>query len=125
MRFYHRRRYNAGRRASKPDPSSVLKERLLERRRQWEEFHRWEAEQPPWERPVAEILEDLGAIWNWFPEEEKTTDFYSITDLRDEHPDWFREDLEILFALAIEGKIVPQVWKVMPMSEAAAAHRYI
>jgi NADPH:quinone reductase-like Zn-dependent oxidoreductase len=64
-------------------------------------------------------------LWNWFPTDSKTAVFYSITDMRNEHPDWFRDDLATLFDLAVAGKITPQIWKVMPLSEAATAHRYI
>ena len=64
-------------------------------------------------------------LWNWFPSDDKTAEFYSITDMRNEHPDWFRDDLSTLFDLAVTGEITPQIWKVMPLSEAATAHRYI
>ena len=64
-------------------------------------------------------------LWKWFPEGEKTTAFYLITGMREEHPDWFREDLATLFELARSGKISPQVWKTMPLADAASAHRLI
>ena len=64
-------------------------------------------------------------LWDWFPEDSKTSGFYSITDMRKEHPDWFRQDLATLFELAVTGQIAPNIWKTMPLAEAAAAHRYI
>ena len=64
-------------------------------------------------------------LWNWFPTANKTAGFYSITDMRSEHPDWFQDDLSTLFDLAVAGEITPQIWKVMPLSEAATAHRHI
>jgi len=64
-------------------------------------------------------------VWDWFPDENKSSQFYSITEMRSEHPDWFREDLVTLFDLAASGKIAPNIWKVMPLADAAAAHRYI
>jgi len=64
-------------------------------------------------------------VWNWFPEDDKTTGFYSITDLRNEQPQWFRKDLEALFELSNSGKITPEVFKVLPLEEAALAHRLI
>ena len=64
-------------------------------------------------------------LWDWFPDEQKTADFYSITDMRTQHPDWFRDDLTSLFDMAVAGEITPQIWKLMPLSEAAAAHRLI
>jgi hypothetical protein len=45
-----------------------------ERRRQWEAFHRWEAEQPPMERPAADVVADLGAILEWMPREALAED---------------------------------------------------
>jgi NADPH:quinone reductase-like Zn-dependent oxidoreductase len=64
-------------------------------------------------------------LWKWFPDEQKTAVFYSITELRTQHPDWFRKDLGKLFKMATAGEITPQIWKVMPLSKAAAAHRFI
>jgi len=64
-------------------------------------------------------------LWDWFPDDSKTTGFYSITDMRQEHPEWFRQDLATLFDLAVTGQIAPNIWKTMPLAEAAAAHRYI
>ena len=51
-----------------------LKEQLMERRRQWEAFNRWEEQQPPVERDPAQILADLGAILRWIPEEDRLRD---------------------------------------------------
>ena len=64
-------------------------------------------------------------LWDWFPDQQKTAVFYSITELRSQHPDWFREDLSKLFDMAVTGEIAPRIWKVMPLSEATAAHRFI
>lgn len=44
------------------------------RRKQWEAFNRWEAEQPPIERDPGDILADLGTIWNWLPREVREQD---------------------------------------------------
>lgn len=64
-------------------------------------------------------------LWNWFPDDNKTTEFYSIEDTRTAHPDWFREDLTTLFELADSGQITPNIWKTLPLGDAAVAHRYI
>jgi NADPH:quinone reductase-like Zn-dependent oxidoreductase len=45
--------------------------------------------------------------------------------MREEHPDWFREDLGRLFNMLAEGSIDPQVWQVMPLEQATEAHRLI
>ena len=52
----------------------TLREQLEERRRQWEAFNRWEAEQAPVERDSANILADLGAILQWMPPEARLYD---------------------------------------------------
>lgn len=51
--------------------------------------------------------------------------FYSITDLRNQHPDWFANDLNRLFELLSNSKIKPAIWKRMPLSEARQAHELI
>ncbi len=63
--------------------------------------------------------------WDWFPEQDKRVSFYSIQDEREAHPDWFREDLAALFALALKENIDPHIWRHMPLEEAAEAHRLI
>jgi hypothetical protein len=52
----------------------TLKEQLVERRRQWEAFNRWEEQLPPTERDPARILADLGAILSWIPQEDRLFD---------------------------------------------------
>ena len=52
------------------------REQFQFRQRQWAEFNRWEAEQPPIERDPADILADLGTIWGWFPVEVRERDPY-------------------------------------------------
>ena len=59
--------------------------------------------------------------WDWFPDEERLVGFYTITDMRDEHPDWFKQDVQALFKLLAEGNIKPQIWKTLPLTEAAQA----
>ena len=64
-------------------------------------------------------------MWSWFGAGERRVQFYSITQMREEHPDWFREDLGRLFNMLAEGSIDPQVWQVMPLEQATEAHRLI
>ncbi len=63
--------------------------------------------------------------WEWFPEDDKRVTFYSIQSQREAEPGWFRDDLTALFDLALEGNLDPQIWKRLPLSEAAEAHRLI
>jgi NADPH:quinone reductase-like Zn-dependent oxidoreductase len=50
---------------------------------------------------------------------------YSITSLRVAHPEWFREDLSLLFTWLAEGKIDPLISHQIPLREAAQAHRIV
>ena len=59
---------------TKEERLTTLREQVAERQRQWEEFHRWEAQQPPLEREPARILADLGTIWSWLPPEVRAED---------------------------------------------------
>jgi hypothetical protein len=52
----------------------TLKEQYQLRQRQWDEFHRWESEQPLIEREPAAIIADLGAILSWMPAEARLHD---------------------------------------------------
>lgn len=52
----------------------TLKERYELRQQQWNEFHRWEREQPRFEREPARIIADLGAILSWLPAEVRLRD---------------------------------------------------
>ena len=52
----------------------TLKEHYALRQRQWDEFHRWESEQPSIEREPARIIADLGAIWSWLPTDVRLLD---------------------------------------------------
>jgi len=63
--------------------------------------------------------------WDWFPDQQRRVSFYSIADMRTEHPDWFRSDLASLFELLAEGNIQPQIWRTLPLKEAAQAHQMI
>ena len=64
-------------------------------------------------------------LWQWFGTADRSVQFYSITQMREAHPDWFREDLGQLFRLLGDGGIDPQVWRVLPLERAAEAHRLI
>jgi len=65
-------------------------------------------------------------MWRLFDNEDRVVaPMYGITTMRDEHPEWFREDLQQLTALLAEGRISPRVWKTMSLDQAAEAHRMI
>jgi NADPH:quinone reductase-like Zn-dependent oxidoreductase len=63
-------------------------------------------------------------LWNLLPNQRRAS-FYSITALRDKHPEWFKEDLRALFKLLLAGKIDPVIERHMKLEEAKDAHLLI
>lgn len=63
-------------------------------------------------------------LWNILPD-GRSTAFYSIGTMRQQHPDWFSEDLTQLFEWLGQGKIKPVIDKQMPLTEARHAHELI
>jgi len=61
-------------------------------------------------------------LWNLLPT-KPSAKFYVITSLRKKHPNWFKDDLNILFMLLSEKKIKPVIGKVMKLDQAAEAHK--
>ena len=61
-------------------------------------------------------------VWGWLPWGKRAR-FYSINVMRARHPEWFREDLERLFALLADRAIHPRVAERISFDEIAAAHR--
>lgn len=55
----------------------------------------------------------------------KSVHFYNIAGDRRRHPDWFRQDLEQLFALLRERRIQPQISHQFSLDEAPQAHRLL
>ncbi len=51
--------------------------------------------------------------------------FYSIANLKKQHPEWFREDLTELFQLLVKKQIKPIIADRLPLQEAAYAHKLI
>jgi threonine dehydrogenase-like Zn-dependent dehydrogenase len=49
--------------------------------------------------------------------------FYSINVLRPRHPDWFKQDLERLFAMLAEGRIRSRVAERISFDGVADAYR--
>lgn len=70
------------------------------------------------------IRVQLRAIFNFLPF-RPSVHFYSIGALKKQHPDWFFEDLSKLFQLLKDKKIKPEIWKTMPLNQAAQAHKLI
>jgi NADPH:quinone reductase-like Zn-dependent oxidoreductase len=61
-------------------------------------------------------------LWRGLPGGKRAR-FYSINVMRAQHPAWFKEDLERLFALLAERAISPRVEERIGFSEVAEAHR--
>jgi NADPH:quinone reductase-like Zn-dependent oxidoreductase len=62
-------------------------------------------------------------LWNAFG--HARAQFYSVTDMRHAHPDWFRADLTALFDLLSKGSIAPHVAERIGLADVAAAHRRV
>jgi NADPH:quinone reductase len=52
----------------------------------------------------------------------KKAEWYNVTKLRNQRPEWFREDLSKLFALLAERQIQPIIGAKFPLTEAALAN---
>ena len=63
-------------------------------------------------------------LWDWLPNGHSTA-FYSIGAMRRRHPEWFRSDLEALFAMLAERRIAPVVAEVLPLAQVREAHERI
>ena len=50
---------------------------------------------------------------------------YSVTTLMKEQPEWFREDLALIFDLLAEGRLHPLIAARIPLREAARAHQLL
>ncbi|MGG2199212.1 medium chain dehydrogenase/reductase family protein [Paenibacillus validus] len=81
--------------------------------------------------PDAEAASRLRGDWSrlsqgqWHSEKPVLASAYSVTQWKREHPSWFRLDLQALLQLLSEGRIKPVVHAVIPLQEAAEAHRLI
>ncbi|HIK44004.1 MAG TPA: zinc-binding dehydrogenase [Leptolyngbyaceae cyanobacterium M65_K2018_010] len=51
--------------------------------------------------------------------------FYSITGLKQQHPDWFKQDLGMLLDWLAAGRIRPVIAQRLPLQEAMTAHRLL
>lgn len=63
-------------------------------------------------------------VWNLLPNGKRAS-FYSITQLRKKHPEWFREDLARLLGWLADGTIAPRVAERIGLADVADAHRRI
>jgi NADPH2:quinone reductase len=61
---------------------------------------------------------------NLVPDERKFM-LYSIQTLKRLKPDWFHEDLILLFNLLEQGKIKPIIAERMPLNRAAQSHELL
>jgi NADPH:quinone reductase-like Zn-dependent oxidoreductase len=55
----------------------------------------------------------------------KKCEWYNVTNLRKQHPDWFRQDLSILLDLLAKGKIRPVIGARLGLRDAAKANQLI
>ncbi|MBT3388877.1 MAG: zinc-binding dehydrogenase [Chloroflexi bacterium] len=64
------------------------------------------------------------ALWNILPNGRKAA-FYAIGGMREKNPDWFKEDLAVLFDLLKAGQIKPSIERRMKLEDAKEAHELI
>ena len=70
-------------------------------------------------------LDFLSVVFmNLLPNGRKAS-FYGIGQLREKHPDWFKEDLAALFQLLEAGKIKPTIERRIKLEDAQEAHTLI
>jgi NADPH2:quinone reductase len=62
--------------------------------------------------------------WNLLPNKPSAS-FYVISSVKDKHPDWFKNDLEVLFQLLSDRKIKPVIGKIMKLDQAVEAHKLV
>lgn len=60
-------------------------------------------------------------LWRWLPG-GKIARFYSINAMRARQPDWFKHDLEELFALLRKGEIKPSIARRISFDQVAEMH---
>ena len=63
-------------------------------------------------------------MWNLLPN-RRSTAFYSIAATRKKHPDWYRQDLAVLFDLLSRKKIEPVIARRLPITQAVEAYELI
>lgn len=63
-------------------------------------------------------------LWDWLPN-GRATAFYSIGAMRKKNPDWFLEDLSVLFTMLADGRIAPVVAEVLPFEQVRYAHERV
>jgi NADPH:quinone reductase-like Zn-dependent oxidoreductase len=75
-------------------------------------------------RGMFSIIASIARMYLWrFLPGGKRARFYSINAMRVRHADWFKQDLEQLFALLANHQIHPRVAKRISFDEVADAHR--
>ena len=69
--------------------------------------------------PIIGSAALLAALW---PLPGKSIKMYSVTGMKNHHPEWYREDVTTLFDLLAQRKIRPVISQRLPLEQAALAH---
>ncbi|MBD3922089.1 zinc-binding dehydrogenase [Paenibacillus sp. PR3] len=74
--------------------------------------------------------EDWATAWKRLAEQQATENgnpisLYSITGMKQEQPDWFREDAAAVLDLLARGEIKPLVSRTLPLEDAIQAHEML
>jgi NADPH:quinone reductase-like Zn-dependent oxidoreductase len=76
--------------------------------------------------PVLDVLSQYIRMWLWsLPPQRKRVAFYDARPSKKKHPDWYREDLDSLFALLAAGQLHPVIAGRLPLEQAVTAHREV
>jgi NADPH:quinone reductase len=73
---------------------------------------------------VREYL-GFGAALACAPLSGRAMKSYSISRMRERHPDWFREDLTALFEMLASGSLRPRIAAQLPLAQAARVHELL
>lgn len=66
----------------------------------------------------------LLGLWKLLPDGRKST-FYNIQTRREQHPEEFKQDVQALFALLLEGKLTPAIEATVKLDQVPDVHRRI
>jgi NADPH:quinone reductase-like Zn-dependent oxidoreductase len=73
---------------------------------------------------LRDILSQYLRLWlSSLPPRRQHVAFYDTRPMKRKHPDWYRDDLERLFALLAAGRLQPVIADRLPLEGAVTAHR--
>jgi len=74
------------------------------------------------ETHLLSIMGSAALLMAILPLQGKSIKVYSVTGMKNRHPEWYREDVMTLFDLLAQRKIQPVISQRLPLEQAALAH---